>query len=251
MTKKLNIYTNTIILIFIISFNLSCSNEKTISDSKKEINQKSDKIMIKIKENISVDKSRIFPRLKANYGHKIYENDKKRSNTNKNLSLPEKYKPISINLFEDINLTFIADVGNQYVMLQQEFFDLNPEIKKDSLYILAVSNLMKEIGDKIEMRTSDDGIGMLTAGGNFEATIILISGTWEHLHEMFGDKIVFCIPANDLLFVCKEENKVATLKMKNLISKWFREDSLDGLISKGIYLRNHKDKSIKLIDYTK
>ena len=205
--------------------------------------------MIKIKENLSVDESRIFPRLKANYGHEIYKNDKKRSDTKESFKLPEKYQPITINLFDDINLTFIADTGPQYVMLQQDFFDLNPEIDKDKLYVLAVTNLMKEIGDKIEMRTSEDGIGMLTAGGNFEAAIILISGTWDHLHQIFGDKIAFCIPANDLLFVCNAENKKAISKMKNLISKWFKEETTNGLISKGIYLRDQKDQSIKLIDH--
>lgn len=249
----MNKFKMIIILFSIILLNTSCSNEKKTSKTEKVITkekyQKQKNLnLMKIKENISVNNTRIFPRLKANYGHEIYQNDNTRNATKEKLSLPDKFKPISMNLFEDINLTFIADRGNEYVMLQQEFYKHNPKVNKDSLFTLAVTNLMKEIGDKIEMRGNVDDIGMLTAGGNFEATIIMISGTWDHLHKLFGKNIVFCIPANDIFYVCKEGNEDAIKKMKAQISEWFNSDNQQGLISKGIYIRNSEDKSIKLID---
>ena len=206
---------------------------------------------IKIKENMEVNTDKIFPRIKANYGHDIYKKDnggKFMGNSGNKIDLPKRFTPISINLFEDINLTFIADKGGYYQMIQNEVFDMNPDLTIDSLKTTSIKNLMREVGDKIEMRGDVDGIGMLTCGGNFEATIILIGGTWEHLFKLFGSEIAFCIPANDIFYVCKADNKVAISKMKTQINEWFHGKNTQGLISKGIYLKVKGEKGVKMID---
>lgn len=241
------------LLLIIILFNISCKDKP---ESKKNNEEKITTInenmnTIKIKPNMEINSDRIFPRIKANYGHSIYKDDsgqKFLGNTENKIDLPEKFTPITVELFEDINLTFIADNGGNYQMLQQEVFDLNPNLTIDSLKTSSIKNLMAEIGDKIEMSGDVDDIGMLTCGGNFEATIIFIGGTWEHLYKLFGNEIAFCIPANDILYVCKANNKIAIAKMKNQINNWFHSEDTQGLISKGIYLKVKDEKGIKMID---
>lgn len=246
---------NKLVAIFSLTILLttSCKNKTQTKENNKVaiIDSREMKNMIKIKSDMNIDINRIFPRIKANYGHAIYKNDSSKKflgNSDFKLDLPKKFTPINVELFEDINLTFIADKGGSYQMLQQEVFDLNPDITIDSLQSTSIRNLMAEIGDKIEMSGDVDDLAMLTCGGNFEATIIFISGTWDHLFKLFGSEIAFCLPANDILYVCKADNKVAISKMKSQINSWFHGEDTQGLISKGIFLKVKDVKGVKMID---
>lgn len=69
--------------------------------------------------------------------------------------------------------------------------------------------------------------------------------------KLFGFKIAFCIPANDILYVCKAENKGAISKMKKQIIEWFHSEDTEGLISKGICFKELGVKGAKLIDVLK
>ena len=242
-----------VILSLSVLFITSCKNKTQTTENNKDKKTKINETLntIKIKPEMDIEIDRIFPRIKANYGHIIYKNDsgeKFLGNPDSKLDLPKKFTPITVELFEDINLTFIADKGGNYQMLQQEVFDLNPNLTIDSLQSTSIRNLMAEIGDKIEMSGDVDDVGMLTCGGNFEATIIFIGGTWEHLFKLFGSEIAFCIPANDILYVCKADNKIAISKMKTQINNWFHSEDTQGLISKGIFLKVKDVKGVKMID---
>ena len=48
-------------------------------------------------------------------------------------------------------MTFIVDNGSSYIMLQKEFLENNPELTLGSLKLLSVNNLIREIGNKIEL----------------------------------------------------------------------------------------------------
>lgn len=206
---------------------------------------------IKIKKDMAINTNKIFPRLKANYGHEMYKSDlgkKFMGNSEIKLDIPEKFIPINENIFEDIMMSFIADNGLSYVMLQNEFLELNPNLTIDSLKVLSLNNLISEIRDKIQMHGDVNDVAMITCGGNFEAASILVPKTWENLFSHFGPKIAFCVPANDILYVCKADNKDAILKMKMQINEWFHSEDTQGLISKGIYLKEDGVKGAKLID---
>ena len=41
---------------------------------------------------------------------------------------------------------------------------------------------------------------MLTAGGNYEATLILLPEVWESVAEMVSGQIVAAVPARDVLY---------------------------------------------------
>ena len=200
---------------------------------------------------MSNNMNKIFPRLKANYGLEIYRNDigkKFIGKMNLDIDVPDKFTPISDAIFEDILMTFIVDNGSSYIMLQKEFLENNPELTLGSLKLLSVNNLIREIGNKIELYGDPSDVGMITCGGNFEASIIFIPKIWEKLFEVYGPKIAFCIPANDILYVCKFDNKPAIEIMKNQIKEWFHSEETQGLISKVIYLKEEGIKGAKMID---
>lgn len=126
------------ILSLTVLFTSSCKNQtQTTENNKGEKNEISETMnTIKIKADMDIDVNQIFPRIKANYEHTIYKNDSNEKflgNSNNKLDLPEKFTPITVELFEDIKLTFIANKGGNYQMLQQEVL-LNGEVEPNNIY---------------------------------------------------------------------------------------------------------------------
>jgi uncharacterized protein YtpQ (UPF0354 family) len=85
-------------------------------------------------------------------------------------------------------------------------------LNKDSLLPIALKNLDAEL-PKIE-RKGDEGLYMITAGGNFEASLILQNYMWTKENMPVNGKIVIAIPTRDLLLVTGSNNSDGLKKIK-------------------------------------
>ena len=45
---------------------------------------------------------------------------------------------------------------------------------------------------------------MLTAGGNYEATLILLPEVWESIEEMVTGRVVVAVPGREVIFVADD-----------------------------------------------
>lgn len=195
---------------------------------------------------------RILPRIKVDYSHEIYFNDQSKSfmgNPMPNeFEIPEDQKPIVKPLFEDLILCFAIDEGNNYKILQNNTFKKNPNLNVDILHQVSLNALVEEIGDQIRINGDPNHIIMVTAGGNFEAALILLNNFWEQLHQLLNDNAIVSIPARDLLFICKAGNQEAIQKLREITKGYFDSPDTQGLLSKALYLKEMGTAELKIIE---
>lgn len=197
---------------------------------------------------------RILPRIKVDYSHEIYANDQLKlfigNPMPTGIEITEDQKPIVKALYEDLILCFAVDEGNSYKILQNEVFKNNPNLNKDILHQASVNALIEEIGEQIKMNGDPNHIIMITAGGNFEAAIILLDYFWEQMHQIINGNAIISIPARDLLFICKEGNQDAMKKLKEITKGYFDNPDTQGLLSKALYLKEIGKSELKIIERT-
>ncbi len=77
-------------------------------------------------------------------------------------------------------------------------------LNKDSLLPLALKNLDAVLPEI--QRNGDEGVYMITAGGNYEASLILLNDIWTKENMPVDGQIIIAIPTKDLLFVTGSKN---------------------------------------------
>jgi uncharacterized protein YtpQ (UPF0354 family) len=95
-------------------------------------------------------------------------------------------------------------------------------ISRDQLRGLAVANL-RQLIPKPEIR-SGALVSIITAGGNYEASLLLLDDLWATLPTSDGD-IVVAIPARDLLVFTGSHNQKGIAKLRELAAKYSRESA--------------------------
>lgn len=195
---------------------------------------------------------KIFPRIKVDYAHANYAADQDKDFVGQDQpiseDIPEDQKPIIVSLGDDLLLTFGIDRGEHYELLNRKLFEVNPGLTHEQLQQSSVATMVQEIGEQIQLQGDQDDIIMITAGGNSEAALILIDDLWMQLHEMLNDDLFFCIPARDLLFVCKESNTASADKMRQLVKGVFENPESQGLLSKSIYVRRRNEPGFSITE---
>jgi len=90
-------------------------------------------------------------------------------------------------------------------------------IKRDSLRSLAIRNLQRLLTDvKIE---GGDGVFMFTAGGNYEASLILMQELWTKENLPVKGDFVIAVAARDLLLISGSQDKTGIEKNKRNCQK--------------------------------
>lgn len=195
---------------------------------------------------------KVLPRIKVNYAHKIYEEDSltsiKGNPLPEDVEIPEEQLPLTKNLYEDLLLWFALDMEDRYEVLQNDVLIQFPDWSIDKLQNVSTNNLIAEIGEQISLQGDSEYIMMVTAGGNFEATIILIDNFWKQIHEMIEGNLIIAIPAKDLLFFCKSENQEAIEQIKTIIQEYFNNPETQGLLSKALYLKEVDKQELTIYD---
>jgi uncharacterized protein YtpQ (UPF0354 family) len=96
-------------------------------------------------------------------------------------------------------------------------------LKVADLKSLAIKNLSKII-PKIETR-SGNGYYMVTAGGNYDASLILFESLWDGVQIKVDGDYVIAIPSRDVLLITGTKNKEGIKKISELAIKIVAEGS--------------------------
>ena len=90
-------------------------------------------------------------------------------------------------------------------------------IERKDLRTLAVENLIRML-PKIEMR-SDGNVSMMTAGGDYAASLLLLDDIWTGDQIKVNGDIVVAIPARDVVLVTGSQNRVGLKQMREAVAK--------------------------------
>ena len=94
-------------------------------------------------------------------------------------------------------------------------------VGRQELKALAVENL-RRILPKIEMR-GDDHILLVSAGGDYEASLLLIDDIWSGGQVKVNGDIVVAIPARDVLLITGSRDRSGLKRVRELAAKYAAE----------------------------
>jgi uncharacterized protein YtpQ (UPF0354 family) len=96
-------------------------------------------------------------------------------------------------------------------------------LKRSELRALAVRNL-KGLLPAIDL-DGGDGLYMVTAGGDYEASLILVEDLWagESIAPKVKGEVVIAVPARDLLLVTGSKDPAGLRKVRELAAKVLKE----------------------------
>jgi len=120
---------------------------------------------------------------------------------------------------EDFNkelvIVYALDDPNRmrYLTTQEDF-----GLSRTELRALAVENL-KRVLPKIELR-GDDEVMLMSAGGNYEASLLLIDDIWSSGQVKVNGDIVVAIPTRDVLLVTGSRNRAGLKRVRELTAKF-------------------------------
>jgi len=154
-------------------------------------------------------------------------------------------KEMPENVYEDLNSDLIILYAEDSPKNIRYFGPKDLEkahIGRKELRNLACENL-KRLLPKIERRGAN-GLYMITAGGDYEASILLLDSVWTDLQKEVNGDIVVAIPTRDLLIVTGSEDPQGIEKMKQIVQKSSAEGSYR-LTTKLFVYRNGKFERFK------
>jgi uncharacterized protein YtpQ (UPF0354 family) len=83
------------------------------------------------------------------------------------------------------------------------------------LHNLALANLGRLLG-KMEMRGAADGLWLISAGGNYEASLLLADSIWSSGQIKVDGDIVAAVPAKDALIVTGSRNAAGIARLRKV-----------------------------------
>jgi len=131
-----------------------------------------------------------------------------------NLGAKEVPEYIYDNFSKDLFVFYGEDLPGAVRFLMRK--DLEAAgIEREELRALACENL-KRLLPKIECHGSD-GVYMVTAGGTYEASLLLLDGLWNRGQMDVRGDIVLAIPTRDLLLVTGSEYPEGIDKVRQMV----------------------------------
>lgn len=114
------------------------------------------------------------------------------------IELPPDDSPVSVPLVADLIVMYALDYPDRFEFITGKQLRENG-LTIEELHAIALRNLPNRV-PKIEMHGTSP-CHMITAGGNFEATLLLLDGLWDQLAEHLPGDAMAVVPARDLLCV--------------------------------------------------
>ena len=124
------------------------------------------------------------------------------------------------NVYEDINdalvVVYAIDTPSNIAYLNPDELEALG-VQRDELRALAVRNL-RGLLPGIEVHRGDL-VNMITADGNYEASLLLFADLWERERDKLRGEPVAAVPARDLLLFADSANPDAVAQLKQLAAK--------------------------------
>ncbi|MBS1662780.1 MAG: DUF1444 family protein [Bacteroidetes bacterium] len=130
-------------------------------------------------------------------------------------------KPGSAILYEPYNdelvVCYAIDTKNNIRYMQEN--DLRTmHLTMDSLRAKSVRNLARKLQVR---REGDNGIYMWVAGGNYEASLILLKDLWTKEQLPVDGDFIIAIPSRDVVLITGSKNKVGLQKLTEFSKKTY------------------------------
>ena len=124
------------------------------------------------------------------------------------------------NVYEDINdalvVVYAIDTPSNIAYLNPDELE-RLDVSREDLRVLAVRNL-RGLLPGIEVHQGDL-VNMITADGNYEASLLLFADLWERERGKLRGDPVAAVPARDLLLFADSANADAVAQLRQLASK--------------------------------
>jgi uncharacterized protein YtpQ (UPF0354 family) len=140
--------------------------------------------------------------------------------------------PAETRLGADVRVWYAYDMDSHFEIISHlGLKDLG--MSAEELHQLAIYNLDSL---NLEIRAHQNGpFHMLTAGGNFEATLLLLPHVWEFVASMVHGRVVSVIPARDLIFYTGEADVEGLSEMRKQTSRML--EMADKPLSRQFFVR--------------
>jgi len=139
-------------------------------------------------------------------------------------------------------LMFGIDMNTHFELLKQD--DFPNDIDIESLEEIVTNNLFNEIVGDIRIHRKENGVIGFTCGGDFEATLVLLSITWEVVfEELETEDIHFAIPTKDIVMFTRSDNESGINHLRKVLSQIKNDE--EGFISNKIYKLGDK---VEIVD---
>ncbi len=160
------------------------------------------------KKEEPIRKNKIIPVIKdADYIDEMTITLNENNKTNEQVSLVyEKYN-------DKLVIVYAEDGENGIAYFTTERFK-ESGLNKDSLFVLAMKNL-DALLPKIEI-LGEKGYYMITAGGNYETSLILLNEIWTKENMPVKGDIIIAIPTRDLLLIAGSKDAEGITKIKSV-----------------------------------
>lgn len=124
--------------------------------------------------------------------------------------------PVERKLVADLLVLYAFDLDSHFQLVANH--DLSRlGVSADELHARSLANL-RALNLDIRAHQGDRCI-MLTAGGNFEATLLLLPEVWESVQSMVTGNMVASVPARDLLFLTGDAVPENLADLRSVTSK--------------------------------
>ena len=223
---------------------LDLHDETFIKEKKSIAGERIRKIDISTDLKSHVNVPKVLPRIKVIF--KAEEGNKK-TELPDGIVLPDKFSPVTLKLYENLNLIFIKDIGISYTAIQKKELEDNPQITIEALHETSIAELVKETKNKIKLHGENDDVVMVTAGANHVAALVIIDDFWRKIHNIFKSNLIVAIPSNDTIFIAKESNPNAKERLLNVVNDLFSSSNSQGLLSKNLYFVKEGETKLTLL----
>lgn len=155
----------------------------------------------------ALDRTRVVPVIKdRQWLDELHNTLKGRGVAQQHLAEPFNKELVIVYALDDPNRM-------RYLTTQEDF-----GLSRAELRALAVENL-KRVLPKIELR-GDDEVMLMSAGGNYEASLLLIDDIWSSGQVKVNGDIVVAIPTRDVLLVTGSRNRAGLKRVRELTAKF-------------------------------
>ena len=121
---------------------------------------------------------------------------------------------------DQLIIAFVEDSKNSIKYLTEDDFKVL-SISMDTLKAIAIRNLDKIVPNI--QRQGANGLFMITAGGAYEASLILLSSIWTQENFPVDGEFIIAIPNRDMLLVTGSKNKTGISKIREIVAESYKK----------------------------
>jgi len=165
------------------------------------------------------------------------------------VKIEDAQQPAFADYQENFKLGLAMDMGHSYQYISNKLLE-ESEFSFGDLIEAGRVNILKEIKGNIQLvGNPEEGMVMITCGGNHESALIMFDEFWEQVEGTIKSDICMAIPVRDMLLVTNFYNAKGMDDLRANIQKLYHDPNQRGHISNHLYLRKEgRWKSIEVVE---